>query len=106
MKKAPIKISATTLGRAQYVPGYHQREYWDEGDIPNHIAATLAFIRDELKPNEKVIVQDHKLYVVEKTAFDRFVDRMAARKAERSAKRSGFFRIRIPFLFSEHGASS
>ena len=106
MKRAPITISATTPGRAQYMPGYHQREYADGGDIPNHIAATLAFIREELKPNEKVIVQDHLLYIVEKTSFDRFVDWVAARRPSRFARRSGFFKIKIPFLFSESRASS
>src|SRR3972149_45126 len=106
MKRAPITISATTPGRARYMPGYHQREYADDGDIPNHIAATLAFIRDDLKPNEKVVVQDRLLHIVEKTAFDRFVDWVAARRQSSSARRSGFLRIRIPFLYSEPRASS
>ncbi len=104
MKREPIIISATTPGRAQYIPDYHQREYADEGDIPNHIAATLAFIREELKPNEKVVVHDRKLYIVEKTSFDRFVDWIAGRK-ERRARRS-LLKIRIPFLYSESRASS
>ncbi|CAG0947119.1 hypothetical protein ANRL1_03696 [Anaerolineae bacterium] len=88
MSKSPITITATTLGRAQHIPGYHQREYMDEGDIPNHIAATLAFIRKDLKPGEKIIVQDRKLYIVEKTAFDRFKDWVAGRKLEKSARAS------------------
>ena len=33
MKKGPITITATTLGRAQYNPDYDQREYVEEGDI-------------------------------------------------------------------------
>lgn len=85
MEKRPITISATTLGRAQHNPDYHQREYLDAGDIPNHVAATLAFIRKDLKPNEKIIVQNRKLYIVEKTAFDRFVEWW---KMERFVRRS------------------
>lgn len=86
MEKALITITATTLGRAQYNPDYHKREYMDEGDIPNHVAAILAFIRQDLKPSEKVVVRDGTLRVVEKTAFDRFVDWAAGRKFETSAR--------------------
>lgn len=82
MEKKPITITATTLGRASYNPDYSRREYMDRGDIPNHVAAILAFIRQDLKPNEKVIVMDGMLRVVEKTAFDRFIDWAAGRKSE------------------------
>jgi hypothetical protein len=57
----------------------------DEGDIPNHVAAMLAFIRQDLKPNEKVIVQEGKLYVIEKTAFDKLVDWVSGKKLDKSA---------------------
>lgn len=96
MSKTPITISATTLGRAQHIPGYHQRQYMDEGDIPNHIAATLAFIRKDLKPNEKVIVQDRKIYIVEKTALDRLRDRLAGWKLERSSRLSSLLGLKAP----------
>lgn len=81
MEKAPITITATTLGRSQYNPDYHQRQYLDKGDIPNHIVATLAYFRQNLKPNEKVIVQCGKLYVVEKTSFDKLVDWVAGNRS-------------------------
>lgn len=86
MEKETITITATTLGRAQYNPDYYKREYMDKGDIPNHVAAVLAFVRQDLKPNEKVVVMDGMLRVVEKTAFDRFIDWAAGRKFEASAR--------------------
>jgi hypothetical protein len=103
MEKAPITITATTLGRAQYNPDYYQREYMDDGDIPNHIAATLAYFRKDLKPTEKVIVQNGKLYVVEKSAFDKLVDWAAERRQDASVRSSSFFKIRIfSFLSVSH----
>ena len=80
MEKTPITITATTLGRSQYNPGYHQREYMDKGDIPSHLAAILACVRRDLKPNQKVIVQDGMLYVVEKSVFDKLADWVSGRK--------------------------
>lgn len=88
MEKAPITITATTIGRAQYNPGYTQREYMDKGDIPNHIAAMLAFVRQDLKPNEKVIVREGKLYIVEKSVFDKAVDWVAGRRTVEPAPRT------------------
>lgn len=101
MEKAPITITATTLGRAQYNPGYHQREYMDRGDIPNHVAAMLAFIRQDLKPGEKVIVHDGKLHIVEKTAFDKFLDWAAGRKSGKSARSSNLFKVKILPVFQK-----
>jgi len=86
MEKKAITITATTPGRAMYNPDYYKREYMEEGDIPNHVAAILAFIRQDLKPNEKVVVRDGTLRIVEKTAFDRFIDWAAGRKFEASAR--------------------
>lgn len=103
MEKAPITITATTLGRAQYNPGYYQREYMDDGDIPNHIAAILASFRKDIKPGEKVIVQDGKLHVVEKTGLDKLVDWASGRRHEEAVKRSSFFKMRIfSFLSVTH----
>lgn len=84
MEKAPIVITATTLGRAQYNPDYYQREYMDKGDIPNHVAAMLAFVRQDLRSDEKVVVQGGMLYVVEKTMFDKLVDWFSGRRLDRS----------------------
>lgn len=105
MEKAPITITATTLGRAQYNPGYYQREYMDNGDIPNHTAAILASFRKDMKPSEKVIVQDGKLYIVEKTGFDKLVDWAAGRRQEEAVKRSIFLKMRI-FSFRSVSHSS
>lgn len=104
MEKAPITITATTLGRAQYNPDYHQREYMDEGDIPNHIAAILASYRKDLKPGQKVIVQNGKLYVVEKSAFDRLVE-WAGDIGQAEVKLPNFFRFRL-FSFLSVSPSS
>lgn len=87
MKKGPITITATTLGRAKYNPDYYQREYLEVGDIPNHIAAILAFIREDLKPNEKIVVKNRKIYVVEKTTLDKFVDWVAGRRQQNPVNR-------------------
>jgi hypothetical protein len=84
MEKATITITATTLGRAQYNPDYHQREYMDKGDIPNHMAAMLAFVRQDLKTNEKVVVHEGKLFIVEKSAFDKLVDRVTGWRLDES----------------------
>lgn len=105
MEKSPITITATTLGRAQYNPDYYQREYIEDGDIPNHIAAILASFRKDLKPTEKVIAQNGKLYVVEKTAFDKLVHWAAGRGQNDSVRRSSFFRFRIfSFLSVSHSS--
>ena len=101
MKRTPITITATTLGRAQYNPDYSQREYMDKGDIPNHLAAALAFIRQDLKPGEKIIVQNGKLFVVEKSAFDRLADWVAGRKMDKSARPSSLFRVKIFPIFQK-----
>lgn len=104
MEKAPITITATTLGRAQYNPDYQQQEYMDQGDIPNHIAAILASFRKDLKPNQKVVAQNGKLYVVEKTSLDRLFD-WAAGRGEAPFRRSGLFKVRL-FSFLSVSPSS
>lgn len=104
MEKAPITITATTLGRAEYNPGYYQREYMDEGDIPNHIAAILASFRKDLKPNEKVIARNGKLYVVEKNAIDKLAD-WAAGRHQKSTMSHSIFRFRL-FSFLSVSPSS
>lgn len=105
MEKMPITITATTLGRAQQNHGYYQREYVESGDIPNHIAAILASFRKDLKPGEKVIAKNGKLFIVEKTGFDRLVDWATGKRPEQTDKRSSFFKIRI-FSFLSVSPSS
>lgn len=101
MERTPITITATTLGRAQYNPGYSQREYMDKGDIPNHLAAILAFVRQDLKPTEKVIVQNGKLFIVEKSAFDKFFDWVAEKRMDGSFMPSNLFKFKILPVFQK-----
>jgi len=101
MERTPITITATTLGRAQYTPDYSQREYMDKGDIPNHLAAVLSFIRQDLKPSEKIIVQNGKLFVVEKSAFDRLADWVTQRKMDKSFSPSNLFKFKILPVFQK-----
>ena len=101
MERTPITITATTLGRAQYNPGYSQREYTDKGDIPNHLAAILAFVRQDLKPTEKVVVHNGKLFIVEKSAFDKLADWVAEKRMDRSFMPSNLFRFKILPVFQK-----
>ena len=69
-------ITATTVGRSTCMPSYETRKPTEKGDIPNHLLATILFLKKDLKPNEKIVIKNGIINVIEKSMLDRFIDKI------------------------------
>jgi hypothetical protein len=53
---------------------YTVREYPEPGSIPNWFMGVIFLLKDEIQPDEKIVIQEGIIKIVKKTAIDRLVD--------------------------------
>lgn len=56
------------------VPEYTVREYPEPGSIPNWFMGVIFLLKDEIQPDEKIVIQDGVIKIAKKTAIDKFVE--------------------------------
>jgi len=61
--KGPLKVAEYTV-----------REYPEPGSIPNWFMGVIFLLKDEIQPDEKIVVHDGVIKIVKKTAVDRFIE--------------------------------
>lgn len=67
-----LKIAA---GRGpSRVAEYTVREYPEPGSIPNWFMGVIFLLKNEIEPDEKIVIQDGVIKIVKKTAIDKFVE--------------------------------
>lgn len=67
-----IKIAAGK-GPARVLE-YTVREYPEPGSIPNWFMGVIFLLKDEIQPDEKIVIQDGVIKIAKKTALDKLVD--------------------------------
>lgn len=53
---------------------YTVREYPEPGSIPNWFMGVVFLLKDEIQPDEKIVIQGGVIKIAKKTAIDKFVD--------------------------------
>lgn len=69
-------ITATTVGRSACMPSYETRKPAEKGDIPNHLLTTILFLKKDLKPNEKIVITDGIINIVEKSLLNKLFEKI------------------------------
>lgn len=72
VREQVLKIAA---GRGpSKVPEYTVREYPEPGSIPNWFMGVIFLLKDEIQPDEKIVIQDGVIQIAKKTAIDKLMD--------------------------------
>lgn len=56
------------------VAEYTVREYPEPGSIPNWFMGVIFLLKNEIEPDEKIVIQDGVIKIAKKTAIDKFVE--------------------------------
>lgn len=72
VREQVLKIAAGR-GPAK-VAEYTVRDYPEPGSIPNWFMGVIFLLKDEIQPDEKIVIQDGVIKIAKKTTIDKFVD--------------------------------
>jgi hypothetical protein len=53
---------------------YTVREYPEPGSIPNWFMGVILLLKDEIQPDEKIVIHDGIISIAKKTAIDKLVE--------------------------------
>ena len=53
---------------------YAVREYPEPGSIPNWFMGVIFLLKDEIQPDEKIVIHEGVIQIAKKTAIDKLVD--------------------------------
>ena len=56
------------------VAEYTVREYPEPGSIPNWFMGVIFLLKDEIQPDEKIVIHEGVIKIVKKTAIDKLVE--------------------------------
>lgn len=81
---ATVNVLKIAAGRGPHrVAEYTVREYPEPGSIPNWFMGVIFLLKDEIQPDEKIVIHDGVIKIAKKTAIDKFVEWVrGSKKAE------------------------
>lgn len=88
VREQVLKIAAGKV--PSKIAEYTVREYSEPGSIPNWFMGVIFLLKDEIQPDEKIVIHDGVIKIVKKTAVDRLIEWV------RGAKKTDGADARVP----------